>query len=142
MSIEQLYSIYTEFPAVQTDSRKIKSGELYFALKGDHFDGHLFAKEALDKGSPYVIVDDANYVFSEKCILVDDVLQCLQALAQYHRNQFSIPFLAITGSNGKTTTKELMMAVLSTMYKTYATDGNLNNHIGVPLTLLKIRKDA
>ena len=142
MSIEQLYSIYTEFPAVQTDSRKLKSGELYFALKGDHFDGHLFAKEALDKGAPYVIVDDANYVSSEKCILVDDVLQCLQSLAQYHRNQFSIPFLAITGSNGKTTTKELMMAVLSSVYKTYATDGNLNNHIGVPLTILKIRKDA
>jgi len=142
MSIEQLYSIYTEFPAIQTDSRKIKSGELYFALKGDYFDGHLFTKEALDKGSPYVIVDDANYVSSEKCILVDDVLQCLQALAQYHRNQFSIPFLAITGSNGKTTTKELMMAVLSSVYKTYATDGNLNNHIGVPLTILKIRKDA
>jgi UDP-N-acetylmuramoyl-tripeptide--D-alanyl-D-alanine ligase len=141
MSIEQLYSIYTEFPAIQTDSRKIKSGELYFALKGDHFDGHLFAKEALDKGSPYVIVDDANYVFSEKCILVDDVLHCLQSLAQYHRNQFSIPFLAITGSNGKTTTKELMMAVLSSVYKTYATDGNLNNHIGVPLTLLRLRSD-
>ncbi len=142
MSIEQLYTIYTKYPDVQTDSRNIKSGELYFALTGENFNGNFFAMEALDKGAPFVIIDDPSFKISDRCILVNDTLQCLQSLARYHREQFKIPFIAVTGSNGKTTTKELITSVLSTTYKTYATIGNLNNHIGVPLTILKIRKDA
>jgi UDP-N-acetylmuramoyl-tripeptide--D-alanyl-D-alanine ligase len=149
MSIEELYQIYLQHPYIQTDSRKLKKGELFFALKGPTFNGNKFTKQVLDEGASYAIIDDADEVIGEKTILVNDVLQTLQQLATYHRKQFDnyndgkgIPFIAITGSNGKTTTKELIHAVLSTTYKTYTTEGNLNNHIGVPLTLLKIEKDA
>lgn len=142
MNIEAIYKIYLEYPSVQTDTRKLKSGDIYFALKGDNFNGNHFVRQAFEKGANYCVVDEVEFQINEKCILVDDVLITLQALATHHRKQFDIPFIAITGSNGKTTTKELMMAVLSSKYKTYATEGNLNNHIGVPLTILKIKKDA
>jgi UDP-N-acetylmuramoyl-tripeptide--D-alanyl-D-alanine ligase len=142
MTITELYSIYLAHPHVQTDTRKIKSGEIFFALKGENFNGNLFAQQALDAGASYVVIDEKQFYINEKTILVDDVLQTLQALATHHRRQFTIPFLAITGSNGKTTTKELINAVMQTTLKTYYTFGNLNNHIGVPLTILNIRQDA
>ena len=142
MHIEALYKIFLAHPSVQTDTRKLKAGDLFFALKGDNFNGNLFAKQALEKGAAYAIVDEPIETADARIILVDDTLTTLQQLAKYHRQQFSIPFLAITGSNGKTTTKELIHAVLSTTFKTYTTEGNLNNHIGIPLTLLKVKKDA
>lgn len=142
MTIDSLYATYLRHPSVQTDTRKLKPGDLFFALKGPHFNGNLFATRSLEMGAAFSVVDEAPEQHDERIILVDDVLDTLQALARHHRNQFRIPFLAITGSNGKTTTKELVTAVLSTRFRTYATEGNLNNHIGVPLTLLKIRPDA
>ena len=144
-SIEALYSIYTKHPSVVTDTRKLKLGDLYFALKGPNFNGNTFALQALEQGAAYAIVDEEipnSSAFQERILFVDDVLTTLQALAKYHRQQFNIPFIAITGSNGKTTTKELVYAVLASHFKTYTTQGNLNNHIGVPLTLLSIPKDA
>ena len=144
-SIEELYKIYSAHPSVVTDTRKLKLGDLYFALKGPNFNGNLFALAALEAGASYAIVDDAipnSEAFQDQIIVVDDVLTTLQALAKYHRQQFTIPFLAITGSNGKTTTKELVFVVLASHFKTYTTQGNLNNHIGVPLTILSIPKDA
>lgn len=142
MNIATLYEIFLQHSHVQTDTRKLQSGDIYFSLKGDHFDGNKFAQQALDQGASYAVIDDETYIIDEKTILVDNVLETLQALALHHRMQFDIPFIAITGSNGKTTTKELLMSVLKTKYITYATEGNLNNHIGVPLTILKIKKDA
>lgn len=142
MSIEQLYDIYLQYPHVQTDTRKLKQGDIYFALKGENFNGNQFAKQALEAGASYAVIDELAYQLNDQCILVDDVLSSLQQLACHHRKQFKIPFIAITGSNGKTTTKELMHAVLSSTYKTSATEGNLNNHIGIPLTILKIKKDT
>ena len=142
MNIERLYEIYQQYPSIQTDSRKIKAGDLFFALKGPNFNGNLFAKQALDAGATYSVVDEPSAVKDERIILTDDVLQTLQLLARHHRRQFKIPFVAITGSNGKTTTKELVHAVLSSKYKTYTTQGNLNNHIGIPLTILQVKKDA
>jgi UDP-N-acetylmuramoyl-tripeptide--D-alanyl-D-alanine ligase len=144
-SIEALYSIFTEYPSVVTDTRKLKVGDLYFALKGPNFNGNVFAIAALEAGASYAIVDEAipnSATFQDKIIVVEDVLTTLQALAKYHRQQFNIPFIAITGSNGKTTTKELVYAVLASHFNTYTTQGNLNNHIGVPLTLLSIPKNA
>jgi UDP-N-acetylmuramoyl-tripeptide--D-alanyl-D-alanine ligase len=142
MTIPQLYSIYLAYPNIQTDTRKIQAGEIFFALKGDNFNGNLFAQQALDAGASYVVIDEKEFYINEKTILVDDVLQTLQALAKHHRMQFTIPFLAITGSNGKTTTKELINAAMRTTLKTYYTFGNLNNHIGVPLTILNIKQNA
>ncbi|HVK97518.1 MAG TPA: UDP-N-acetylmuramoyl-tripeptide--D-alanyl-D-alanine ligase [Flavisolibacter sp.] len=142
MKIEELYQLYLEFPSVQTDTRKLKQGDLFFALKGEHFNGNEFARQAIDSGAAYAIIDEEKFSIPGKTFLVDNVLVSLQMLAKHHRQQFKIPFLAITGSNGKTTTKELVHAVLSTTYKTYTTEGNLNNHIGVPLTILKIKADA
>ena len=144
-SIEDLYSIYCTHPSVVTDTRKLKSGDLYFALKGPNFNGNVFAIAALEAGAAYAIVDEAvadSDTYQERIILVQDVLTTLQQLAKYHRQQFDIPFIAITGSNGKTTTKELVYTVLASHFKTYTTQGNLNNHIGVPLTLLSIPKNA
>ncbi len=144
-SIEDLYSIYAAHPSVVTDTRKLQQDDLYFALKGPNFNGNAFAIAALEAGASYAIVDEAiadSAAYPDRIILVDDVLTTLQALAKYHRQQFNIPFIAITGSNGKTTTKELVYAVLASHFKTYTTQGNLNNHIGVPLTLLSIPKDA
>ncbi|MBS1599340.1 MAG: UDP-N-acetylmuramoyl-tripeptide--D-alanyl-D-alanine ligase [Bacteroidetes bacterium] len=141
--IEEIYELYKKFPSIQTDTRKLAKDDLFFALKGENFNGNLFAQQAIDKGAAYVIVDEQpNGDKSGKIILVHDVLKTLQDLAKFHREQFSIPFLAITGSNGKTTTKELIHAVLSSSFKTYTTEGNLNNHIGIPLTILKVKKDA
>ncbi len=142
MTIAQLYKLYLEHPYVETDTRKLREGCLFFALSGANFNGNTFAKQALEKGAAYAVIDDRAYAVDDKCIVVDDVLSTLQHLAKYHRLQLNIPFLAITGSNGKTTTKELIAAVLRKKYVTYATEGNLNNHIGVPLTILKIRNDA
>ncbi|MGZ8559066.1 MAG: UDP-N-acetylmuramoyl-tripeptide--D-alanyl-D-alanine ligase [Chitinophagaceae bacterium] len=142
MQIEQLYSIYEQYPSVQTDTRKLKAGDIFFALKGGNFNGNHFAKQAIDAGAIYAIIDEKKFEIPGKTILTEDVLITLQQLAKYHRQQFTIPFIAITGSNGKTTTKELIHAVLSTAYITYTTEGNLNNHIGVPLTILKIKSDA
>ncbi|HEU0064354.1 MAG TPA: UDP-N-acetylmuramoyl-tripeptide--D-alanyl-D-alanine ligase [Flavisolibacter sp.] len=142
MKIEELYKLYLQYPSVQTDTRKLKPDDLFFALKGPTFNGNQFSKRAIESGAAYAVIDDKQYVVPDKTILVEDVLTTLQELAKYHRQQLNIPFIAITGSNGKTTTKELIHSVLSTTYKTYTTEGNLNNHIGVPLTILKIRKDA
>lgn len=142
MNIEALYQSYLQYPSIQTDTRKIQEGDLFFSLKGANFNGNKFAKEAIDKGASRAIIDDDAFLIPEKTILVENSLQALQLLAKHHRQQFTIPFIAITGSNGKTTTKELIHAVLSSSYKTYTTEGNLNNHIGVPLTILKIRSDA
>lgn len=141
MTIEQLYSIYQQYPSVQTDTRKLKQGDIFFALKGNNFNGNLFAEQALQQGAAYAVIDEPQGN-SSRFILVDDVLLTLQQLAKYHRKQFNIPFIAITGSNGKTTTKELVSAVLSSQYTTYTTQGNLNNHIGIPLTILSVKKDA
>jgi UDP-N-acetylmuramoyl-tripeptide--D-alanyl-D-alanine ligase len=142
MSTEDLYRIFLQYPSICTDSRKLHEGDLFFALKGDQFNGNQFAIQALENGAAYGIIDEAPALSNDRLILVKDVLASLQALAAHHRNRFSIPFIAITGSNGKTTTKELIHAVLSQKYKTYTTEGNLNNHIGIPLTILKIKQDA
>ncbi|RYF91137.1 MAG: UDP-N-acetylmuramoyl-tripeptide--D-alanyl-D-alanine ligase [Chitinophagaceae bacterium] len=142
MNIADLYNIYLQHPSVETDTRKIKKGDLFFALKGPNFNGNHYAQQALDAGAAYCICNEQVLEGSDKIILVDDVLYTLQQLAKHHRQQFTIPFIAITGSNGKTTTKELLSTVLATTFKTYTTEGNLNNHIGVPLTLLRIKTDA
>ncbi len=142
ISIEELYKIYEQYPSIQTDTRKLQPDDIFFALKGPSFNGNAFATQALEHGASYVIVDEAQPKDSERIILVDDVLQTLQQLAKYHRQEFNIPFIAITGSNGKTTTKELIHVVLSSQFKTYTTKGNLNNHIGIPVTILQVRKDA
>lgn len=140
--IEELYTKYLQHPRVQTDTRKLKPGDIYFALKGENFDGNTFTASALEQGAVYAVIDDAKYQLDDRTILVENVLDTLQQLAAHHRSQFDIPFIAVTGSNGKTTTKELLTTTLRSRYKTYATEGNLNNHIGVPLTLLKIGRDA
>jgi UDP-N-acetylmuramoyl-tripeptide--D-alanyl-D-alanine ligase len=142
VSIAELYSIFLQYPSVQTDTRKLKKGDLFFALKGPSFNGNGFALQALAAGAAYAVIDEPVAGGDERLLLVADVLTTLQALAKHHREQFSIPFIAITGSNGKTTTKELVHAVLNAQYTTYTTEGNLNNHIGIPLTLLRVQKDA
>ncbi len=141
-TIEKLYSIFLKNPSVQTDTRKLQAGELFFALKGDNFNGNEFAGKALELGATAVIVDEEVHIVDERIFKVQNALEALQQLAKHHRQQFNIPFIAITGSNGKTTTKELVSTVLASQYKTYTTKGNLNNHIGVPLTLLSIKHDA
>lgn len=142
MQIEELYKIYRQYPSVQTDTRKLKTGDIFFALKGDNFNGNKFAKQALENGAAFAVIDEKEFEVPGKTLLADDVLTTLQDLAKHHREQFDIPFIAVTGSNGKTTTKELIHTVLSSHYKTYTTEGNLNNHIGIPLTILKINPDA
>src|SRR5215471_3620334 len=142
MNPAELYEIYKEYPSVQTDTRKLKKKDIFFALKGPNFNGNEFAQKAIDDGAAYAVIDETKFEIPGKTILVEDVLTALQQLANHHRQQLTIPFIAITGSNGKTTTKELIHAVLSTTFHTYTTEGNLNNHIGVPLTILKIKGDA
>jgi UDP-N-acetylmuramoyl-tripeptide--D-alanyl-D-alanine ligase len=142
MSIEALYEIFVAHPSVQTDTRRLQPGDVFFALKGPSFNGNAFAAAALEAGAAYAVVDEPAHQVNDRCLLVGDALQALQELARHHRRQFRIPFLAITGSNGKTTTKELITAVLRRKFKTCATVGNLNNHIGVPLTLLSMPRDA
>src|SRR5690606_4213445 len=129
-------------PAISTDTRNIVPGSLFFALKGDRFNGNAFAAEALDRGAAYAVIDEEAYRGDDRFLLVPDVLTALQDLAKYHRAQLQIPIIGITGTNGKTTTKELIHAVLSQRFKTYATRGNLNNHIGVPLTLLCVDRQT
>ena len=138
---EQLYSIFLKNRTISTDSRQIMPGCLFFALKGDNFDGNRFAKGAIEAGASYAVIDDEKYD-GTNTILVDNVLETLQQLARKHRRNFDIPVLAITGSNGKTTTKELINAVLSRQYRVTATKGNLNNHIGVPLTILELSEET
>jgi UDP-N-acetylmuramoyl-tripeptide--D-alanyl-D-alanine ligase len=140
MNIELLHTIFLAHPEVTTDSRNCPRGSMFFALKGDKFDGNLYAKMALDNGCAIAVVDNKDVVPSndDRYILVDDALLALQQLAEFHRNTFSIPVIQITGTNGKTTTKELLSAVLSKKYNTLFTQGNLNNHIGVPRTLLRL----
>lgn len=138
MNIPELYARYKESYLVCTDTRKILPNSIFFALKGANFNGNAYAEEALEKGAQYAVVDEEDYQTDERIFLVDDVLKSLQGLARYHREQLGIPILSLTGSNGKTTTKELINAVLSQKFNTVATQGNLNNHIGVPLTLLSM----
>ncbi len=136
--IETLYSIFQQYQTVATDSRQITEGCIFFALKGGNFDGNQFADKALASGAICAVIDDPDVKKDDRYFLVDDVLTTLQDLARYHRRQFDFPVIAITGSNGKTTTKELIAAVMSMRYNTLYTKGNLNNHIGVPLTLLQL----
>ncbi|MEX8546883.1 MAG: UDP-N-acetylmuramoyl-tripeptide--D-alanyl-D-alanine ligase [Mucilaginibacter sp.] len=142
MTTENLYQIFLQHPQISTDTRKIAADSIFFALKGANFDANTFAEKALEMGAAYAVIDDAAYFKSDRFILVYDVLTALQDLARYHRKQLNIPVIGLTGSNGKTTTKELINSVLSQQFKTYATKGNLNNHIGVPLTLLSISREA
>ena len=143
MEAKTLYSYFLKSSSVITDTRKIEKNALFFCLRGENFNGNKFAKEALQKGAAFVVIDDSEY-FKENSqyILVEDCLKSLQELAKYHRLQFDIPVIGLTGSNGKTTTKELIYSVLSEQFNTTATFGNLNNHIGVPLTLLRINKNT
>jgi UDP-N-acetylmuramoyl-tripeptide--D-alanyl-D-alanine ligase len=138
ISISQLYDFFKTCTGISTDTRQISDGCMFVALRGDNFDGNAYAAEALNKGANFVIVDRPEVVEDERFLLVNDSLVALQKLANHHRNQLKINIVGLTGSNGKTTTKELIAAVLNKKYKTYATRGNLNNHIGVPLTLLAI----
>lgn len=138
MKIEALHQLFLKAKSVSTDTRTLEKGTLFFALKGENFNGNRFAQKALDLGASYCIIDEVQEPDNERFILVDDVLQTLQKLANYHRNYLNIPIIALTGSNGKTTTKELIYSVLKQRYETQATFGNLNNHIGVPLTLLRM----
>jgi UDP-N-acetylmuramoyl-tripeptide--D-alanyl-D-alanine ligase len=138
LQTEQLYQLYLQHPVISTDTRKISPGCLFFALKGDKFDANKFAQLAIEAGAAYAFIDDAAYNADEKYILVGDVLTALQQLAKYHRQQLTIPVIGLTGTNGKTTTKELISAVLAQHFKAQFTQGNLNNHIGVPLTILTI----
>lgn len=138
MDIQNLYENYRKSSKVSTDTRQITSGSVFFALKGEKFNANAFAAEALAKGASYAVIDEAQYAADNRYIVVTDVLSTLQELARYHRQQLSIPVIGLTGSNGKTTSKELLHAVLAKKFKTFATKGNLNNHIGVPLSILAI----
>ena len=138
MLLETLYQKFKKCSGINTDTRNIDKDSMFFALKGPNFNANLYAAEALNKGSKFAVVDDPEIAISDQFILVEDSLSTLQQLSKYHRDQLLIPIIGITGSNGKTTTKELINEVLSTQYKVCATKGNLNNHIGVPLTLLNI----
>lgn len=137
-----LYTVFLKNNGVCTDTRDLKSEQIFFALKGPNFDGNVYAEKAIDEGACLVVVDNEKYNIDKKCFLVEDSLMALQSLARHHRRQFNIPIIGITGSNGKTTTKELMARVLDTNHKVHFTQGNLNNHIGVPQTLLAMPKDT
>lgn len=138
ITTEEIYQLYLQHPVISTDTRSIAPGSLFFALKGEKFDANTFAEKAIEAGAAYAIIDNPEYAKGEKFLLVEDVLSSLQDLARHHRRQLSIPVIGLTGTNGKTTTKELINAVLSQKFNTLATKGNLNNHIGVPLTILTI----
>jgi UDP-N-acetylmuramoyl-tripeptide--D-alanyl-D-alanine ligase len=136
-SAEEIYALFRKHPVLTTDSRRVPVGSMFFALKGDHFDGNLFAGDALDGGAAIAVIDNPAACFDHRCYLVKDTLSTLQEIASIHRDSLNIPVIGITGSNGKTTTKELIFSVISRTSNTIATQGNLNNHIGVPLTLLR-----
>jgi UDP-N-acetylmuramoyl-tripeptide--D-alanyl-D-alanine ligase len=142
MEIKELYKYFFQCNRVNTDSRKVEKNDLFFALKGEKFDGNEYAAAALEKGSAFAVVDNEQFAMNNCCLLVKNGLEALQQLAAYHIQQLKIPVIAITGSNGKTTTKELIQAVLSKKYRAISTRGNLNNHIGVPLTVLSFDKDT
>ncbi len=142
MEITNLYQLFRQNPFITTDSRNIPVNSIFFALKGDHFNGNSYAVEALSKGATYAVIDEPEFAINDRTILVDDVLTCLHELARHHRDQLKLQILAITGTNGKTTTKELIAAVLSKKYKISFTQGNLNNHIGVPLTILTMTPET
>ena len=141
MEIEHLYRLFSEHQTVTTDSRDCPEGSIFFALKGESFDGNRFAETALQKGCSYAVIDEPEYARDERYIVTDNALDTLKQLARHHRRQFDIPVIGITGTNGKTTTKELVAAVLSKKYKVLYTEGNFNNDIGVPKTLLRLRKE-
>ncbi len=140
MTTKELYSLYLTHRIISTDTRNIELDSIFFALSGENFDGNKFAEEAIQKGASYAVISNDSYQKDSRYILVDDTLKALQDLAKYHRNTLSIPIIGITGSNGKTTTKELIKSVLEQKHTTFATYGNLNNHIGVPLSLLSIQE--
>ena len=140
MNIPELYELFQKHPEICTDSRKIVKGSIFFALKGENFNGNKFAEKAVNNGCAFAVIDEKKFSINKNFILVEDVLQTLQELAKYHREQLTIPVIAITGTNGKTTSKELISAVLSKELNVAATKENLNNHIGVPLTLLSIKQ--
>nr|WP_315417532.1 UDP-N-acetylmuramoyl-tripeptide--D-alanyl-D-alanine ligase [uncultured Pedobacter sp.] len=142
ITTERLYDYYQENPVISTDTRNIIPGCIFFALKGDLFNANEFASQAIEKGAAYAVVDGEKYAMNSQCLLVEDVLSTLQDLARHHRKQLNIPVIGLTGSNGKTTSKELVNAVLAERYKTFATFGNLNNHIGVPLSILSITDEV
>ncbi|MFO7701393.1 UDP-N-acetylmuramoyl-tripeptide--D-alanyl-D-alanine ligase [Psychroflexus maritimus] len=142
MNIKEIHQLFLNTSGVCTDTRKIQKNQIYFALKGDHFDGNKFVNEAFKKGASYAIVDDYSLRNQPNCVFVENTLDTLQSLANFHRNYLSIPIIGITGSNGKTTTKKLVNSLLSKKFKTQATQGNLNNHIGVPLTLLSFHSQT
>ena len=142
MTIQNIHDLFLKCSKVSIDTRKIETNSFFVAIKGERFDANTFAKEALDKGASFVVIDNANYYVDERTILVNDSLETLQELAKFHRQFLNIPIIALTGSNGKTTTKELINVVLSKKFNTKATVGNLNNHLGVPLTLLSFTKET
>ncbi len=142
MTIEAIYSLFLKHPRVCTDSRHIVRDSLFFALKGPNFNGNAYAAEALEKGAAYAIVDEAEFAVNDRCVLVPDALKCLQELGTHHRRKCPATVISLTGSNGKTTTKELISRVLKQNYNTLSTEGNLNNHIGVPLTLLRLSQET
>ncbi|ARS43074.1 UDP-N-acetylmuramoyl-tripeptide--D-alanyl-D-alanine ligase [Sphingobacteriaceae bacterium GW460-11-11-14-LB5] len=142
MTTERLYDYYQENPVISTDTRNISPGCIFFALKGNLFNANEFAAQAIEKGAAYAVVDEEKYATNNQCLLVEDVLNTLQDLARHHRKKLNIPVIGLTGSNGKTTSKELVNAVLTERYKTFATFGNLNNHIGVPLSILSITDEV
>lgn len=142
MNIQEIHNLFLKCRSLSIDTRKIEKESMFFAIKGENFDANTFAKEALDLGALYVVIDNESYFIDERTILVDNSLETLQELAKFHRAYLKLPIIALTGSNGKTTTKELINAVLSQKFKTKATIGNLNNHIGVPLTLLSFTKET
>ena len=137
----ELYEIYKQHPVICTDSRNCPSGSLFFALKGDNFNANAYALSALEKGCAFAVIDEEQYAVDDRFILVDNVLETLQNLARHHRQQLGTTIIGITGTNGKTTTKELIAAILKQKFNTLFTQGNLNNHIGVPLTLLQLTSE-
>ncbi|MGN7810014.1 UDP-N-acetylmuramoyl-tripeptide--D-alanyl-D-alanine ligase [Flavobacterium sp. 22076] len=142
MNIQEIHNLFLKCQSLSIDTRKIEKGSMFFAIKGENFDANTFAKEAMDLGALYVVIDNESYFIDDRTILVNNSLETLQELSKFHRNYLKLPIVALTGSNGKTTTKELINVVLSKKFKTKATIGNLNNHIGVPLTLLSFTKET